>query len=316
MLLSGVGPDFDVHAALMAGICAHSIHNTSRYEIVNPDDKERSHVMLMLTLNVQLELSTDRHQARLLTIFDQRMKEGFQKSASARQAVHWTDQFHVIEDVRHGSLLACAVLHGSSLYLREAVSGNCGFLSFEDCQTLLPYAVPPASMCSEMRAESGLTPFNTRAAVMLLQVGADPTHGEDTQKSAWHNVIDLLLHAVEEFELERLYGLPGILEMAELLAKYTPDRAKLATIEVRGLPASDSIRRRLTGKCCRRKSTMACDCAKAQSWARIAEQVLQLIEPCGTDEHRSWSKRHLFKRFATLGLWRPASSPKLGHSGT
>lgn len=316
MLLSGVGPDFDVHVALMAGICAHSIHNTSRFEIVNRDGQEGPNVMLMLTLNAQLESSPDRHQARLLTIFDQRMKEGFQKSASAKQAVHWTDRFGITGDLRHGSLLACAVLYGSSLYLREAINGNCGSLSFEDCQELLRYAVPPAKVCSDMRAESGLTPFNARAAGMLLQVGADPTHEDDKQRSAWHNVIDLLLHIFGAIELGRRYGLPGILEMAELLAMHAPDKVKLATIEVRGLPASEGIRRRLKGKCCRGKSMMACDCAKAQSWARIAEQVLQLIEPCGTDEHRTTSKRHLFKRFATLGLWRPASSPKLSHPGT
>lgn len=253
LLMMKTGTEFEVHAAIMAGIVCTLNHSDVYYT------EFKQLMQWFCDFNAQAEISTGRHKTELIAAF------------------------------ACGDIADDIVKSGGILHVRQALK-NPNFNSKQRMAGLLKAAMPTCReravttnipVAALLLEECGACPIYSSGRSNPWQHALENlSYALDTLD----NRRNLDFHAV------RSEGLTKTLDMIVLLARHVQDREKCRKTRAnsRGggpLPIAPSMMREwvLKRTCCYGAKVQDCYCVPAREWTSRALQVLQLLEAPTTD---------------------------------
>ena len=277
VLECGVGDEFDVHTALMAGFIL-SIPDT--YSAPNKSwEPWAGFQITFFRLNHLAEISTGRSRREMVESFGRRLKRC---GSDLSNTLVYHSEYLPAPDV-----YACAIYTGSVLCLEDALR-NAIVSDVRALSGLLWFAVwPYLRPLSERDRNNRLQPVNFEAAALLLAYGADPASDWsppefDRMWRVWAVVLReiVIRGGVSDDVLEPLRLLMLFVQNAPDLRKCIVTRAMELDMPQSKVPIVQVLRDHvLEGYCCNLKvSVQHCQCEKAQKWRPVALKTLRLIK--------------------------------------
>lgn len=271
---------FDVYTAIMAGvICAPRERSNFHY------DRQNNPAWKFFYLNLQAERSTAQPRSELITLYD--LLESSARAAPVedfRQSKrHWSAAIFEHGPRTESSILVCAAYCGAARYIQRAID-NGEVSDNRDRTLLLYYALTSFLFMTEKRGKWPVQP-SIAICALLLDHGADPAC-EIKGLCPWAMLLDWIIeHASKEPTLteDGFDEMSVALQLLLRFARGAPDLQKCSAIELtyqaNRYNASKALRSLvLERSCCHDRFVQACSCPKAQVWAPIALEVLQLFE--------------------------------------